>query len=119
MDQISMMKSKIKYEHWKKIVEDCQASEKTVAAYCNENNVNEKTYYYWLRKIRKHICKDMGYPAVAEENNCEFAQIQLPASYPHVVPTIKLQIGKIVVEISDGMSQDTISYVLNGITSIC
>jgi len=117
MDYISSMKSKIKFEHWKKIIEDCQASEKTAVAYCKENNINEKTYYYWLRKIREQLCNDMDYGA--GENKCEFAQIQLPVSYQHAVPVIKLHIGKIVVEISDGMSQDTISYVLNGIRSIC
>ena len=70
-----MMKSKIKLEHWKKIIEDCQASGKTVVAYCKKNDVNEKTYYYWLRKIRERLCWDMNYPEVADEKNCEFAQI--------------------------------------------
>ncbi len=114
-----MMKSKIKFDYWKKTIEDCQASEKTVVAYCKENNVNEKTYYYWLRKIREQLCKDMNYPATAEENKCEFAQIKLHASYQQANPTIKLHVGKVVVEISDGMSQETISYVLNGIRNIC
>jgi len=113
------MKSKIKFEHWKKIIEDYQASGKTVVAYCNENNINAKSYYYWLRKIREQSCKDMDYPSITSENKCEFTQIQLPVSYEHVAPTIKLHIGKIVVEISDGMSQDTISYVFNGIRNIC
>lgn len=119
MDQISLMKSKIKYDYWKKTIEDCQASGKTVVSYCKENNVNEKTYYYWLRKIREQLCRNTDYPATVNENNCEFAQIKVPVSYHNAVPTIKLHIGKILVEISDGMSQDTISYVLNGIRNIC
>jgi len=118
MDHISFMKAKIKFDHWKKVIEDCQASGKTVIAYCNENNVNVKTYYYWLRKIREQLCKDIDYNSITSENKCEFAQIRLPASYQQSVPVIKLHIGKIVVEISDGMSQDTISYVLNGIRNI-
>lgn len=32
---------------------------------------------------------------------------------------IKYDYWKILVEILDGMSQDTISYVLNGIRNIC
>lgn len=119
MDQISLIKSKFKYDHWKKVIEDCQASGKTVVAYCKENNVNEKSYYYWLRKVREQLCKNMDYSETTGENNNEFAQIQLPVSYQHTIPTIKLQIGKIVVEISDGISHDTISYVLNGIRNIC
>lgn len=61
----------------------------------------------------------MEYPAIAEENKCEFAQIQLTNSYQNTIPTIKLSVGKVVIEISNGMSQETISYVLKGIRNIC
>lgn len=119
MDHISYMKAKVKFEHWEKVIEDCQTSGKTVVAYCNENEVNIKSYYYWLRKIREQACKNINFPASLEENKCEFAQIQPVIAYQQAVPMIKLHIGKIIVEISDGMSQDTISYVLNGIRNIC
>ena len=119
MDHISYMKSKVKFEHWEKVIEDCQTSGKTVIAYCDENEINIKSYYYWLRKIREQACQSIDFPNSLEENKCEFAQIQSAISFQQAVPTIKLHIGKIIVEISDGMSQNTISYVLNGIRNIC
>ena len=61
MDQISLMKSNIKYDYWKKTIEDCQASGKTVVSYCKENNVNEKTYYYWLRIILQYALLSSAY----------------------------------------------------------
>jgi len=119
MDHISYMKSKVKYDYWKKIIDDYQISEKTVIAYCKDNDINVKSYYYWLRKIREQVCKGIDFSDLENENKCEFAAVQPVISYQHDVPTIKIHIGKINVEIADGMSQDTISYVLNGIRNIC
>jgi len=113
------MKTKVKYDYWQKIIDDYQISGKTVKAYCEENNINIKSYYYWLRKIREQACKNIDFSELEEENKCEFAPVQSTVPYQHVVPTIKLHIGKITVEIADGMSQDTITYVLNGIRNIC
>lgn len=119
MDHVSYVKSKVKTDYWKKIVADCQASGKTNIAYCEENDINIKSYYYWLRKIREQACNGIDYSAPINENKYEFAQIQLPAVYQNTIPAIKLHIGKIIIEIADGVSQDTISHVLNGIRKIC
>ena len=29
----------------------------TVVSWCAQNNVNAKSYYYWLRKIRSMVCE--------------------------------------------------------------
>ena len=95
--------SEIKLKQWTEIIRECRNSSQSVRSWCIEHDVDEKRYYYWLRKIREQACKSME-PAV---------------SFQQVVPIIKLHIDKITVEISDGMSQETISYVLNGIKDIC
>ncbi len=111
--------SEIKLNQWTEIIRECRSSGQSVRSWCIEHDVNEKRYYYWLRKAREQACNSIEYPVSTDENKCEFAQIQPPVSYQQVVPTIKLHIGKIIVEISDGISQETISYVLNGIKDIC
>lgn len=39
-------------EQWKQIIEDCQKSGLSNKAYCEQHGISEKTYYYWLRKVR-------------------------------------------------------------------
>lgn len=111
--------SEIKLKQWTEIIRECRNSSQSVRSWCIEHDVDEKRYYYWLRKIREQACKSMEHPVLINENKCEFAQIQPAVSFQQVVPIIKLHIDKITVEISDGMSQETISYVLNGIKDIC
>lgn len=109
----------VKLKQWTEVIQDCRSSGQSVRSWCIEHNIDEKRYYYWLRKIREQACNSIEHPVSIDVNKCEFAQIQPPVAFHQVVPTIKLHIGGIIVEISDGMSQETISYVLNRIRDIC
>lgn len=40
-------------EQWRQIIQDCQESGLSDKAYCEQQGISEKTYYYWLRKLRK------------------------------------------------------------------
>ena len=75
MDQVSIAKSELRFQQWTKLVAECQSSQMTVKAWCELNNINIKTYYYWLHKIRAKalgnapvvFCKSK-FPKVASKN---------------------------------------------------
>ncbi|MCD8015137.1 MAG: IS66 family insertion sequence element accessory protein TnpB [Lachnospiraceae bacterium] len=52
MDKIT---HEVRISHWKQVVEQCQARPEGQSAkqWLAENGISSKTYYYWLRKIRK------------------------------------------------------------------
>ncbi|PYG90121.1 hypothetical protein LY28_00001, partial [Ruminiclostridium sufflavum DSM 19573] len=52
MDKITDAKTEFRRRQWTQIIQDCQNSGMTVVGWCSQNNVNTKSYYYWLRKIR-------------------------------------------------------------------
>ena len=39
-------------ETWRQIIQECQKSGLSNKAYCEQQGISEKTYYYWLRKLR-------------------------------------------------------------------
>lgn len=49
---IARIKSKVKWEKWKEQVNSQIANGLTVKEWCRQNNVNAKTYYYHLRRVR-------------------------------------------------------------------
>ena len=116
---IQKIDREVKLNQWTEIIRECRSSSQSVRSWCIEHDIDEKRYYYWLRKIRKQACNNIEHSVSTDVNRCEFAQIQPPAAFHQAVPTIKLHIDGIIVEISDGMSQETISYVLNRIRDIC
>ena len=49
-----------KLRQWTGLICDCKASGKTVTAWCAEQNINTKTYYYWQRRVREVACKQLS-----------------------------------------------------------
>lgn len=45
----------VRLQYWTERVRECHTSGLTVKAWCQQNNVSPKTYYYWQRKVRKQI----------------------------------------------------------------
>ena len=45
----------VRLKQWNSIITECQKrpSDQTVKQWLAENDIHEKQYYYWLRRIRK------------------------------------------------------------------
>ena len=67
MDEITLAKSEIRFRHWQKLIDECQSSGITVKAWCEANGVSDKSYYYWLKKIRKRALETSGMPVPVSE----------------------------------------------------
>lgn len=52
--------SQIRKEHWKKVISDRNESGLTVKKYCSQYSINEATYYYWLKKIRREALEELN-----------------------------------------------------------
>ena len=51
----------VRLNQWKLIIEQCQSRPdgQTARQWMAENGVQEKTYYYWLRRVRKEGKRQM------------------------------------------------------------
>ena len=54
MDKIT---HEIRLSNWKAVIEQCslRPEGQTVKQWLADNGINEKTYYYWQRRIRKEV----------------------------------------------------------------
>ncbi len=101
---------------WTPIVTECKNSGMTVRAWCLENNVDEKQFYYWQRKIREEL-----YPAIIERTAIDLAPtfISIPkevldsrSEKNGFCPDMVINCGKIKVEISNSVSPRLLSELL-------
>ena len=60
-------------ELWAERIAECRSSGKSVRAWCRENEISEKTYYYWQRKLYQQM--------ISATEGVDFAEI------PHEVQT--------------------------------
>ena len=112
MDQISRVKREVIYANWQAMVEECQSSGLTVIEWCKRNNVNIKTYYYRLRKLRTLFVEEHK-----EELIPEFAQLPVAAIPEHARTNITIHLDGMSVEIPKGSDENTIAAVLRAVKS--
>ena len=49
----------VKLRYWLDVIRQCRASGLTNQAWCEQNNVSLKSYYYWIAKIRRLALEDL------------------------------------------------------------
>lgn len=124
MDRIANVKAQLKLQEWAQRIADCQSSDKTVAAWCEANNINTKTYYYWLRKVRNHTLNQMpaiaeNLPAPAEDKPVTFKQLEVTSPIHGKQPAVIVRLANATIEISAGTDQKTVEAVLLALKAVC
>ena len=86
----------------------------TVKAWCELHDVNVKTYYYWLRKIRKLSLENAPVPTgsipTKPEQPVKFRKLEVQS------PVSGMQAS---VEVAAGTDQQTLEAVLLALRCIC
>jgi transposase-like protein len=65
MGEILQTRNEYRKEQWRQIIQECQESGLSNKAYCELHGISEKTYYYWLRKLRRAIM-EQAVPQIME-----------------------------------------------------
>ena len=102
MDQVYLVKADVRKSQWTEIIQACQSSGMTVKAWCLENGINIKSYYYRLRKLCEELC-----------NSAQQAVAVCSVSSSH---SVVIRNGNITAEIPDGISIATIDAVVKAIS---
>lgn len=104
---------------WAEIIQKCRSSGQTNAAWCAENNINIKRYYYWLRRLRTAACKSL--PAI-RENSQSIIPVTMPAGLEEdATPTdaasshITLRLGNAILELHNGASTTLIENTIKAL----
>ena len=71
-------------DHWTRIIMSCRSSGMTVRSWCQENNISEKTYYYWQKRLFNTLSKQ---------------QQTLQPTFAELTPVSKANTGKIAVTV--------------------
>ena len=80
MDQLT---HNVRRANWLNIIKQCQErpANVTVRQWLKDNDIKEKSYYYWLRKFRKESYDQMQLPAATEEPaEVSFVEFAAPTS---------------------------------------
>ena len=115
----------VRTAHWAEIVRKCheRPENQTAKEWLDENGINEKQYYYWQRKIRTLTAEAANQQLPINHQNSDVAFYELPVpneeasnhtmlSTPIHVPDALIRIGKIEIELRNGISDDLLTKIL-------
>jgi putative transposase len=112
---------------WKNIITQCQNRPEGMNAkqWLINNSVSEKSYYYWLRQLRKETYEQMQsteLPSVANHGQIAFAEIPIsmkntfdePASISH--PAVVITTTNATIALSNEISDRLLSRILQEVS---
>ena len=91
---ITTVKRDVQLQEWTEQVKAQQESGMTVTAYCTQNGINIKTYYYHLRKVR--------------EQCLESKQAIVPVAIQRVASDIRIEKNGLQISLPADISADTL-----------
>ena len=105
---------------WTTIIQKCRSSGNGVRHWCSENNVSEKQFYYWERRIKG---KDLGTLKETEcQNQTNFVELPVPIGSSMNTPTFRtdmvIHVGNNVLGISNTVSENLLSMVLKVMSNV-
>ena len=116
MDKVSLVKSRLKLEHWKRLIAECQNSNLPVKQWCNNNDVSKDQYYYWLRKIREMTVSEILVPV---SDTVSFRRLEVKPPLTGTRQSVMIHLPQATVEVPDGVYQSTVEAVLLALKSTC
>ena len=60
MGDVLQIRDGYRLQQWTQIIQQCKSSGLTNKAFCAQNRISEKTYYYWLKKMRTAVAEKEG-----------------------------------------------------------
>lgn len=99
-------------QQWIEIIWACKASGQSKKNWCEENQVNVKSFYYWQTKLRKEASQ-----LLVKENASKLVPLVFPESVGN--RTVILRKCGCEIEIPEGTSQALLESVLKALSQTC
>lgn len=110
MDKIALVKKQVMFDEWRGMVEQCRNSGQTVVDWCRDNNINIKTYYYRLRRLRSLVCNNIS-PEIVPVSDLQKKSVQECLNNNN----IKIKSEKINVELPHDISVELLCSVIGAL----
>ena len=120
----------IRRANWEDIIRQCQQrpANITIKQWCLDNGINEKSYYYWLRKFRREAVKQIAVPAAAANTtSTAFAEIPFACSTASscstaadimfsVHPTAVFKYDNLTIAVTNDISDSLLSRIIREVS---
>ena len=87
MGDVLAVRDAFRAQQWAMLIQECNSSGLTKRAFCRQRGISEKSFYYWLRKMRSQMAEAAApqlvqlEPISQTEDSCSHCKAALPQTH--------------------------------------
>ena len=106
MADVLAVRDEYRAQTWAMLIQECNNSGLTKREFCQQRGISEKSFYYWLRKLRSQMAEAAG-PRL----------VQLDSA-PSVEDMLQIQYRGAELKLPSGVDMDAVAALLHSIQSL-
>ena len=108
MADVLAVRDEYRAQNWAMLIQECNNRALSNREFCRQRGISEKTYYYWLRKLRSQMAEVAGPQLVQLE----------PAPVPVQEDMLQLQCRGAELKLPAGVDMDAVAALLRSLQSL-
>ena len=108
MADVLAVRDEYRTQNWTMVIQECSNSGLSNREFCRQRGISEKTYYYWLRKLRSQMAEVAGPQLVQLEPAPTLAQNDV----------LQIQYRGAELKLPAGVDMDTVAALLRSLQSL-
>ena len=105
MADVLAVRNEYRLQSWMEIIRECEESGLSNREFCFQRGISEKTYYYWLRKVRE---------AAAEAAEPQLVRLDESSESPKR-QRIEIRYGEAELKLPEDVDLKAVSVLLNAL----
>ena len=106
MGEVLAVRDAYRAQEWAMLIRECSASGLTKREFCQQRGISEKSFYYWLKKLRTQMAG-----AAAPQ----LVQLEPPPAEDNI---LEIHYRGAEMKLPDGVDMDAVAALLHSIQSL-
>ena len=108
MADVLAVRDEYRTQNWAMVIQECSNSGLSNREFCRQRGISEKTYYYWLQKLRSQMAEVAGPQLVQLE----------PSPVPVQEDMLQIQYRGAELKLPVGVDMDAVAALLRSLQSL-
>lgn len=106
MADVLAVRDEYRAQNWAMVIQECGNSGLSNREFCRQRGISEKTYYYWLRKLRSQMAETVAPQLVPLEPVAELDDL------------LQIQYRGAELKLPAGVDMDAVAAILRSLQSL-
>ena len=106
MADVLAVRDEYRAQNWAMVIQECGNSGLSNREFCRQRGISEKTYYYWLRKLRSQMAETVAPQLVPLEPVAELDDL------------LQIQYRGAALNLPAGVDMDAVAAILRSLQSL-